>query len=422
VVVGGCGKKGPPLPPEPNSPRAALAVALRQIGPVVRVYFTAPQPRGNKPAQQFSGAELVRVEYAPGLTGPPDLEAFRRRGGVVGSLDGTAIVAGERAAVDDGRLVELPDGGEGWLLRFAIRLVDQRGRTSPLATTRDLVLLSPGSPPSGLAAEPTVDGVRLVWEPVPDLPVAEPAGTDDAVPETVAGETDETAGSAETAAGNASASVDAENGEDASVESASADAEHGADTTEAVPPEAARTEAAAGGRRYNIYRASPGEPEPEAPLNDTPLSETEFLDGSVVVGERYVYTVRVLLAEGMPLRESASSQPVGLVAEDRFAPSAPGGLVVVQEGSAVRLFWDPGAERDLGGYRVYRRTADGPWVRIVERVEQPTYVDGEVEVGTTYTYAVTAIDRAEPPNESERSREKVLEIAAEPTTPGGSDR
>ena len=85
----------------------------------------------------------------------------------------------------------------------------------------------------------------------------------------------------------------------------------------------------------------------------------------------------------------------------------------------MRLFWNPSAERDVGGYRAYRRLQGERWLRFgPDPVEQPTHVDREIAVGQRWSYRVTAIDRATPPNESDPSEPVEIEIVAEPTAVG----
>jgi fibronectin type 3 domain-containing protein len=128
--------------------------------------------------------------------------------------------------------------------------------------------------------------------------------------------------------------------------------------------------------------------------------------------------VRTVAAEGPPFRESVSSPPATVDASDRFAPAAPTGLVAVQEASAVRLLWNPGAERDLDGYRVYRSAGGAEWVRLGEIVRQPSFLDADVKVGAVVRYRVTAVDRVAPPNESAPSSEVEVRVAADPSAGG----
>jgi hypothetical protein len=170
---------------------------------------------------------------------------------------------------------------------------------------------------------------------------------------------------------------------------------------------------------YNVYRGPAEGTLSEQPLNVKPLTDRDYLDTSAQSGTVYRYVVRAVAAEGTPYRESTSSEPAIIDAKDVFPPAAPGGLVAVQEGKAVRLLWNPGTERDLDGYRVYRKRGDGPWTRIgADPVRQPTYLDAAVAAGDVLDYRVTAVDRADPPNESAPSEVATLRVSAEPGPPG----
>lgn len=171
---------------------------------------------------------------------------------------------------------------------------------------------------------------------------------------------------------------------------------------------------------YNVYRGPVEGILSERPLNVQPLSTLDDLDATVEAGKTYRYVVRAVAGEGPPYRESASSNVAVVDASDRFAPSPPSGLVAVQEGSAVRLLWNPGAENDLDGYRVYRRAGEEVFARIGgEIVRQPSFLDTGVAAGTLVRYRVTAIDRAVIPNESGPSAEVELRIVADPGTAPG---
>jgi hypothetical protein len=184
-----------------------------------------------------------------------------------------------------------------------------------------------------------------------------------------------------------------------------------------APPEVANREEPL---TYNVYRTALGDLWPGEPLNNEPLTVTEYLDGDVKVGQLYAYTVRVALAGGKPYREGEPSRADEVVAEDRFAPATPGGLVSVQEGRGVRLFWDPNRERDLAGYRVFRMIEGGEWAPVgLEIVEQNSFLDAAVAVGQRWSYRVVALDQAVPPNFSEFSDTVELEILEEPVNPGG---
>jgi hypothetical protein len=251
---------------------------------------------------------------------------------------------GERVDLVDQTLSSIEDSGQGWTLRYAVRLRDGKNRSSMLAVAADLVPLPLLPAPRELTGDPTAGGVRLSWK----------------APE------DE------------------------------------------------------GGFSYNVYRTGLGNLWPDQPLNTEPLAVSEYLDGDVEVAERYAYTVRTVLAPGRPYREGAQVPAIEVVAEDRFAPQAPSGLVVVQEGTAVRLFWDPNPERDLAGYRVWRMVEGEDWVRVgPDVVEQNSYLDDQPVERKLLSYLVHALDRADPPNESQHSEAVTLELLEEPVAPGG---
>ena len=148
-----------------------------------------------------------------------------------------------------------------------------------------------------------------------------------------------------------------------------------------------------------------------------PITKPDDLDTTVESGKTYRYVVRVVAAAGPPYRESASSNVAVVSASDRFAPGPPSGLVAVQEGNAVRLFWNPGPENDLDGYQVYRQSGDAAFARVgAGIVRQPSFLDAGVTAGTVVRYRVTAIDRAETPNESGPSAEVEVRVVADPGT------
>ena len=335
-LAGGCGKKGPPLPPTARGPLPPQRVTARQVGDTVEVRLDVPAVRGDRVSQQPVRAELVRVTYPGGNAPAADPDAFRRRGVQVAAVQ-RDLERGERLLLVDRGVEALATGSDGRVARYAVRLRDRRSRPSALVVAPDLELQPVVPPPGGLTATPTADGVRLTWN----------AGSDEA-------------------------------------------------------------------RRFNLYRSDPGTPAVETPMNAQPLADGEYLDESVEIGKNYRYEVRTVLAPGQPYRESAPGEPVLVLAADRFPPAPPDGLVAVAEGGAVRLFWNPGTDRDLAGYRVYRRRTGGEWARVgASLIVQATFVDSEVRPGERLAYRVTALDRIDPPNESGPSPTFELEMPGE---------
>ena len=170
------------------------------------------------------------------------------------------------------------------------------------------------------------------------------------------------------------------------------------------------------GLNYNIYRRSVGASGGwGGPRNGEPIRDPEFLDGDAVVGSDYEYEVRAVVPGASPPRESAPAG-TGLVAwRDRFPPDAPSAVRAVGGTDGIRVFWFPPPAADLAGYRVYRSEPGGSGRRIVAELlrEIPMFLDREVQPGRAYTYVVTAIDGAVPPNEGPGS-EPVVETAPGP--------
>ena len=84
---------------------------------------------------------------------------------------------------------------------------------------------------------------------------------------------------------------------------------------------------------------------------------------------------------------------------DSFAPAAPKGLASISSAGAINLIWEPNSEGDLAGYVVLRGTPHegATEAAALEPITAPiteTRFTDPVVAGTTYVYAVQAIDRA----------------------------
>jgi fibronectin type 3 domain-containing protein len=100
------------------------------------------------------------------------------------------------------------------------------------------------------------------------------------------------------------------------------------------------------------------------------------------------------------------SAAVVIAAVNTTPPVAPANLLAVPSPGAVRLAWNPSASPDVTLYAIYRAGETGEFMRIATTMAISTvYLDRDVRPGTTYRYAVTALDRARRPNESARSNE-----------------
>ena len=87
---------------------------------------------------------------------------------------------------------------------------------------------------------------------------------------------------------------------------------------------------------------------------------------------------------------------------DVFPPVPPSDLRLFWRSEQTELSWRDSASTDVAGYHVYRSGPDGAgFQRLTQTlVEQTSYTDAARDPRGAYRYAVTAVDGADPPNES----------------------
>jgi len=112
--------------------------------------------------------------------------------------------------------------------------------------------------------------------------------------------------------------------------------------------------------------------------------------------------VAVFMLQGCAYYESDHNKEI-----DTTPPAAPRGVYSITGDEEVVINWYPNQEKDLKGYMIYRSFEKlGKYVEIdMVGSEASSYVDKNVKNGTTYYYAVSAIDFND--NESELSPEIV---------------
>jgi len=155
--------------------------------------------------------------------------------------------------------------------------------------------------------------------------------------------------------------------------------------------------------KYVVMRGS-GTTEPLAAITPQPLSETTFTDTGLENDADYRYAVRAVRVEPAVTAAGETSATVAVAPLDTTPPSPPAGLVAVPSPDAVRLAWNASPEPDVATYAIYRATGAGDFMRIATTTAPGTvYADRDVKPGTTYRYAVTALDNARRANESARS-------------------
>jgi hypothetical protein len=172
---------------------------------------------------------------------------------------------------------------------------------------------------------------------------------------------------------------------------------------------------------YRIFRA---EIDPSAPP-ETAAAATSLLGVSPVAqyrdtqfefGKTYVYSVRSVAQFEAASVESGDSNSVRIEAKDTFPPAPPQNLVAVPLAATpamVELSWSISPETDVAGYHVYRMEAGAAEGTSPERINSelllaPAFRDISVTVGRSYSYAVTAVDRAG--NQSPRSTQVTVSV------------
>lgn len=145
---------------------------------------------------------------------------------------------------------------------------------------------------------------------------------------------------------------------------------------------------------YNIYRTEDPKNFPAAPLNHDLVSKPEFEDRDFVFDKTYYYSVSIVGSRENPYGESLASAALALLPRDTFPPGAPQNLNGVAAGPAVLLLWAAPPERDVAGYRVYRREDGETAPRLLQQelVKALSYRDEKVQQSRKYSYRVTAVD------------------------------
>ncbi len=156
---------------------------------------------------------------------------------------------------------------------------------------------------------------------------------------------------------------------------------------------------------YEVLRA-PNATGAFAPVTPEPIAARDFTDRGLANEQTYYYALRAVRTEPGGRARSTLSPVAAATPVDLTPPTPPRNLVAVPAETAVRLAWNASPEEDVAGYVVYRAEAPGAaYVRLTPTpVTTTTYIDRTVERGRTYSYIVTAVDRAIRPNESARSQ------------------
>jgi predicted small lipoprotein YifL len=389
LVVTACGKKGPPLPPLVRLPAAPADVVAERRGNTVDLKFTVPSTNtdGTRPAN-VSRAEVYAITIAAS-TAPLTDDQIVKLGTRVGTVPVKAPrdpdLTAEPDAPDDE--VDPPEGNgldQGAIARIAEPLtremlttvqipsdprtptgsgarsdaprpllgpppampsriyatlgISTRGRKGPLSRRIVVPLVPPPPPPSAPAITYTESTVTVTWPPVGARAASAEAGEVAVLPSRPIG---------------------------------------------AAPPVMA----------YNVYDATT----PDAPfrLTATPVAGTTFADARIVWGLKRCYTVRTAEAINGATIESDASPATCETLVDTFPPAAPKGITAIASEGAINLIWEPNAEKDLGGYVVWRGISPTDELTAITPAPiQDTSFKDAVQPGLSFVYMVKAVDKA----------------------------
>ena len=396
-----CGKKGPPLAPLNVAPEAPQAVAGRRLGDTVYIQFKVPEKSllGGGPFS-VDHLEVYAATLAPDAVSPPNRD-FLKPQFVVAKIP-------VRPPPDpDAPLEEGPDTDTRAKPGDTIAFVETL--TPALLTPQQVAKpLPPGSTP---AATSTAAGPPVAPAPAaaPAAPPAPAVLSRIYVIQGVAANGSRGGPSTRVSVPLLTAPDPARPGP------SSFDA--GSITLTWQPP-ASRTDEAPG-VTYNVYAVpaagsgAAGVPlAAPVPLNPAPLAETTFAKSGADPGNEQCFIVRSVATIGTATIESDPSAPICVTPRDTFPPVAPKGLAAVSGSGVINLIWDANTDADLGGYVVLRGEAPGDTMQPLtpEPIRETRYADRSVRPGVTYAYAIVAVDRASPPNQSAPSN-KVQETA-----------
>lgn len=435
LIATGCGKKGPPLAPFARVPAAVGGITAQRIGGDVYLSFTVPDTNadGRKPADIGE----VRV-YAVTSDRPPQTEKQRDVATLIATLPVRPIMPAPANESPDAPVIPLPPGvdrGATAVVReelsaevsVPVELPIDKHAPIPPPAIKDgeepfgpLVAPPPTRLPSrhyfAIAVSPK--GRKSTPSPVASIPLepgssapGAPTITHDAVSMTITW----------------TPPADAR-GASFLLPPTPKPAAAGANATPANVTPRAPTPLTAKSlgfvsepTTYQVYDVTPAPiapatnttpvaPDPYAikvPAAITPaaIADTEFVIKGVTFGVERCFDVRAVDRLFGATIVGPPSPRTCITAMDTFPPAAPKSLAAIAAPGVINLIWEANTDSDLGGYIVLRGEAPGDTLQPItkEPLAANAYRDETVRPGTRYVYAVIAVDRANPPNESPQS-------------------
>ena len=141
-----------------------------------------------------------------------------------------------------------------------------------------------------------------------------------------------------------------------------------------------------------------------------PRKRTDFVDREVLNGKTYYYKVQSLIMLGSDIVSGGVTDIVDATPVDLTPPGVPGGVRASATAAGIKVFWERPDDPGVAAHRVYRRNQDQSTAEMIGEVKMPSsiFVDKSAPEGSKPFYSVTAVDGAEPANESKPSKEATV--------------
>ncbi|MEM6675165.1 MAG: DUF6055 domain-containing protein, partial [Planctomycetota bacterium] len=137
---------------------------------------------------------------------------------------------------------------------------------------------------------------------------------------------------------------------------------------------------------YRVYRQRSDDDDSRVCVSDEWLKTTQWVDRPARTGIEYSYRVSVLIADHV---EGQESPPLDVVVPFDAPPESRANPVATSRAGSLQLTWEPAAEEDVVGYRLWRSASGGRFERLnSEPWVETKYIDDDLDARKTYAYRV----------------------------------
>jgi fibronectin type 3 domain-containing protein len=356
LIVAGCGKPAPPIPPSLELPKPVADLHAFRKGDKVTLTWTVPNRTTEGQTIRYLGPSRICrglvpdpqkcakiAEVTPAQLGPEALERIKKSKRPKGKKQNRKSVTGDRvqARYEDVLSPDLQKQNATALATYSVETLNNGQRSAGLSNPVQVPLAPTLPPPTDVRATTSASGITITWSGI--------------APQT-----------------------------------------H--DGINYV---------------YRVYRSEQGSATEtvagEVPLSNSPMAS--FIDHGFEWNKTYEYYVTTVTTLPPPQStevEGDNSASFSLTATDVYPPSVPGGVQAVFSGVGqqpfIDLTWIPAPESDLAGYNIYRHEEGQALVKLnAQPVSAPAFRDTNVSPGKTYVYSITSVDARG--NESAHSQE-----------------